>query len=131
MSGAGSAAAESAARLENRVDLRAVLDHLPGALESRRHHKRLAGAEAAALAAHALQYHPAGGHHAQLVLTVADLPLAARGRPAPAEELLTWIGEIVAHLESRLAYQQPVRRGFGSFRVHRSVESDDRSTAHG
>src|SRR6516165_8883082 len=93
----------SAARLEDGVDLRAVLDDLPGAGEAGRDHERIAGSKAAALAARALDGDLAGGHHAQLILGVAHAPFTARRRPAPGKKLLTDVAEIIAHLQLRPA----------------------------
>src|SRR5215831_10742855 len=56
----------SAVRLEDRVDLAAVLDHFPGAGEPGRYQECIAGAEAHALAGRALDDDPSSGHHAQL-----------------------------------------------------------------
>src|SRR5215469_8761958 len=84
-------------RLEDGVDLGAVLDDLPGAAETGRDQEHIAGTEAAALAARVLDHYLPGSHDAQLVLGVAHTPFSARGRPAPGEELLARVTEIIAH----------------------------------
>src|SRR5690242_7258859 len=91
----------SAARLEDRVDLAAVLHHFPDTAEAGRHHERIAGTEAGTLAALVLDHHAPGGHDAQLVLGIAHAPFAARRRPAAGEELLARVAEVVAHLQLR------------------------------
>src|ERR1700722_3089325 len=130
MSGARPGSTASDAGLENRVNLRAILHHFPGALEARRHQECLSGPEGTALTTRALQHYPPGRHHAQLVFTVTDPPLTARGRPAPAEELLARVGEEVTHFEPRSPGQQPICGGFGYFRVHNAVESHDGGSVH-
>src|SRR5262249_20087485 len=104
---------KSAARLEDRVDLGALLDDLPGTGEAGGNHEGIARTEAAALAAGALYDDPSGGHDAQLVLGVAHAPFAARRRPAPGEELLAAVDEIVAHLQFWRARDQAVRGRLG------------------
>src|SRR5579871_3888194 len=64
------AASATRARLEDRVDLAAVLENLPRAGEARRHDEGISGLERPALACIALENDPPGSHDAQLVLRV-------------------------------------------------------------
>src|SRR5262249_21366787 len=111
--------------LEYRVNLAAVLEPLPGAGKSRGNDERIATCEYAALAAIALDHHPARCHDTQLVLRVAHTPLAARRRPTSGEELLSCISEEVGDSRNRLAADEPVGRQHGFLCLDRSVEDDD------
>src|SRR5690242_12518040 len=68
----------SGARLENSVELAAILEHLPGACESRRDDERVSSGELAALAILRLDRDTSGEEMAQLVLGIANAPAAAR-----------------------------------------------------
>src|SRR4029077_6669931 len=121
---------KSASRFEDRVDLGAVIKDLPGAGEPGRNHERIAGSEAHALTARALDDDLSGGPHAQLVLGLAHEPFSPRSRPASGEELLTAVAEVVANLQFGGAGDQPVGRRLGNFRLECAIQANDART-HG
>src|SRR5579859_689910 len=115
----------SAARFEDRVDLAAVLEHLPGAAEAGRDHEGITRTEARALPGGTLDHDPAPRHDAQLVLGVAHPPFAARRGPAPGEELLARVRVEVLHAELGGAGDEALGRWFGDLRFQGAVEPDD------
>lgn len=123
--------------LEDRIYLAAVLQHLPGPCKTRRNHERVSSAEAVALTTFAFDDDPAGSHDTQLILRVADAPLAARGRPTSGKKLLCCVVEIVVNARERMTADQPLGIQLDLLRFDRTLQYDygfahrnHRSTEH-
>jgi len=77
----GHIAHNSGARLENRVDLRTVLENFPGADEPCGHDESITGPKRAAFAGLAFYDNPSRRDHTQLVLGVANALRTTRSGP--------------------------------------------------
>src|SRR4051794_33161461 len=99
------------ARLEDRVELGAILANFPGPRKTGGHHEGLAGTELPALSRLVGQNHPAPGQAAELRLGVADAPGAGGARPDAAVKLPGRIAEVVRDGLPRRARDDPLGRG--------------------
>src|SRR6187399_502917 len=113
------------ARLKYRVELGAIFEDFPCALEARRHYKTRPGTELPALPRQILEHDPAGHEAAELGLGISDTPLSARTGPAAGEELLRRVGEVIRDCLSRVSIDQPVGGGTGGFCRKPAREIDD------
>src|ERR1700760_3252786 len=123
--GAHPSSAGSAARLENSVNLAAILQHLPGAGEPRGHHESIARAKGMPLAGFTLDDDATGCHNAQLVFRVAHAPFAACRAPPAGEELLGRIAEVVGYAGDRVARDHAIGRRRGYIRLDGPIQNDE------
>ena len=72
----GDALHSLSACFEDRVELGALLDHLPGSLEAGRYHEPFAGAEFPALTGQVFERDAAPGQAAELGFRIPDAPRA-------------------------------------------------------
>ena len=98
--------------LEDRVDLAAVFNDLPGADKSRRYHETVADTEFPTLSLLVGQSHAPFEQMAEFAFRVVDGPDPARGRPYAGEKLLTGIAEMIPERQAWLAADNS--RGIGS-----------------
>src|SRR5262245_66398582 len=84
---ARTAASGWSGRLEDRVELAAVLDHFPGAFESARHHEAVPGGELPHFAIHTGHAHASFSEMAELMLRITDTTLATRAGPHAGKEM--------------------------------------------
>jgi hypothetical protein len=103
--------------LEDRVELAAVFDDLPGADKSRRHHETVADAEFPALSLLVGQSYAPFEQMAKLAFRVVDAPDPACGRPYAREKLLAGIAEMIPDRQPRLAADNSRAIGSGMLRL--------------
>src|SRR4051812_25096989 len=115
----------SGARFENRIELGARLDDLPGSFEAGGHDERVADAKLPARSRWILERYLPRGEAAEFGFGVTDAPLAGRARPAPGEELLGRVAEMIRDRLARRPRDAPVGGGFRRFARDRLPEIDD------